>query len=207
MTGSEKASSTEKIVLASASRTRRAMLEAAGIVFETVPANIDEDKIKRAMGTDRASPAEIATALAEQKARRISAEFPEALVIGSDQVLVLDNDIMSKPENRDAAFDQLCRLRGRDHSLISAACILRDGVRIWQAADAAHLRMRDFTDSFAGNYLDQVGDIALEGPGAYRIEGLGAQLFARIDGSHFTILGLPLLPLLEYLRDRGVLEH
>ncbi len=182
------------------------MLEAAGVAFEVAPAHIDEDEIKQAMQAERAPPMDIADALAEHKARRVSPRYPGALVIGSDQVLVIDGDIMSKPVDRHAAYDQLLRLRARDHSLISCACILQDGVRIWQQSDTAHLRMRDFSDGFAASYLDAVGDIALEGPGAYRIEGLGAQLFARITGSHFTILGLPLLPLLEYLRVRGVLN-
>lgn len=194
-----------EIVLASASRTRQAMLTAAGVAYHAVPANIDEDEIKQAMLAEGAGGAEIAEALAEHKARAVSRKFPGVLVLGADQVLEHDGGIMSKPVDRAAALDQLRTLRGRDHSLVSCAVVVHNGERIWHDSDSAHLRMRSFSDVFAETYLDAVGDIALEGPGAYRIEGLGAQLFVRITGSHFTVLGLPLLALLDYLRARGVL--
>lgn len=194
-----------EIILASASRTRRAMLEAAGIRFQIRPADIDEDKTKRAMIAEGASAADIAAALAEQKARHVALEFPGRLVLGSDQVLQHHGGILSKPVDRAAALDQLKLLRGADHALVSSACILLDGKPVWRGSDTARLTMRHFSDDFANSYLNAVGDIALEGPGAYRIEGLGSQLFARIDGSHFTILGLPLPALLDYLRREGVL--
>jgi len=194
-----------EIVLASASRTRRALLDAAGVRFHVEPAWIDEDEIKLSMTAEGGTAANIAETLAEHKARAVSRKFPGVLVLGADQVLDYDGGIMSKPVDRVAAFEQLRALRGADHSLVSCACIVLNGERIWHDLDVAHLRMRDFSDDFANVYLDAVGDIALEGPGAYRIEGLGAQLFARVTGSHFTILGLPLLPLLDYLRIRGVL--
>ena len=194
-----------EIILASASKTRRAMLDAAGVRFQISPANIDEDETKRALIAEGASAADIAGALAEQKARHVAPDFPGRLVLGSDQILQHESGILSKPVDRAAALDQLKLLRGTAHSLISNACILLDGKPVWQGSDTAHLTMRNFSDDFADAYLDAVGDIALVGPGAYRIEGLGAQLFARIDGSHFTILGLPLLPLLDYLRREGVL--
>jgi septum formation protein len=198
-----------EIILASASRTRRAMLEAAGIRFQVCPANIDEDETKRAMIARGDYAADIATdianALAEQKARHVAPAFPGRLVLGSDQVLQYDGGILSKPVDRAAALDQLKLLRGGTHALVSGVCILLDGEPVWQGCDTAHLTMRHFSDDFAEAYLDAVGDIALDGPGAYRIEGLGAQLFADIKGSHFTILGLPLPALLDYLRREGVL--
>ena len=194
-----------EIILASASSTRRAMLDAAGVRFHVEPARIDEEEIKLSMRAEGGTAAEIAEALAEHKARAVARKFPGALVLGADQVLEHDGGIMSKPVDRAAALEQLKTLRAADHSLVSCACIVLNGERIWHDLDVAHLRMRDFSDDFAEAYLDAVGDIALEGPGAYRIEGLGAQLFARVTGSYFTILGLPLLPLLDYLRVRGVL--
>ena len=209
MTDNNLALGGSEIILASASRTRRAMLEAAGVRFQIRPADIDEDEIKRAMIAESASATNIATdiasALAEHKARHVAPEFPGRLILGSDQILQYAGGILSKPADRAAALDQLKLLRAADHSLVSSACILLDGKRIWQGSDTAHLTMRNFSDDFAEAYLDVVGDIALEGPGAYRIEGLGAQLFADIKGCHFTILGLPLLALLDYLRARGAL--
>ncbi len=192
-----------EIVLASASRTRRAMLDSAGIDFRIAPANIDEDAIKHSMLADGATGSDIAATLAEQKARRVAPAFPGQPVLGSDQILLLDGIIVSKPADRAAALSQLKMLRGRDHFLVSSACILLDGEPVWRGSDSARLTMRNFSDEFAEAYLDAVGDIALEGPGAYRIEGLGAQLFTRIEGSHFTVLGLPLLALLDYLRTQG----
>ena len=192
-----------EIVLASASRTRRAMLDAAGLDFRVAPANIDEDAIKRTMTAAGATGPDIAAALAERKARRVAPEFPGLPVLGSDQVLLLDGGIVSKPADRAAALAQLKTLRGREHLLVSSACILLDGAPVWRGSDSARLTMRNFSDAFAEAYLDAVGDIALEGPGAYRIEGRGAQLFTRIEGSHFTVLGPPLLALLDYLRAQG----
>lgn len=209
MTNKNPPFSGNEIILASASRTRRAMLDSAGVRFRVCPANIDEEETKHAMIAKGASAADIATdiasALAEQKARHVAPDFPGRLVLGSDQILQYDGDILSKPVDRAAALDQLKLLRGHTHSLVSSACILLDGEPVWRGSDSAHLTMRNFSDDFAKAYLDAVGDIALEGPGAYRIEGLGAQLFADIKGSHFTILGLPLLALLDYLRREGVL--
>lgn len=192
------------VILASASATRRRLLEAAGVALTAVPARIDEEEIKASMAADGASAGDIAEALAELKARRVSRGHPEALVIGADQVLEHDGVLYSKPADRNAARSQLIALRGGRHRLIDCVCVLRNGERLWHHSDAARLDMRDFSDAFLDAYLEQVGDQAFEGPGAYRLEGLGAQLFARIDGDYFTILGLPLLPLLDYLRVQGV---
>jgi len=195
------------VILASASATRRRLLEDAGVTLSVVPARLDEDEIKASMLADGASGAAIAEALAELKARHVSRRHPGALVIGADQVLEHDGGIFSKPVDRAAARAQLAALRGASHRLVDCVCVLRDGRRLWHCADAARLDMRDFSDDFLDAYLDAIGDQALEGPGAYRLEGLGVQLFARIAGDYFTILGLPLLPLLDYLRVQGVLAR
>lgn len=195
------------VVLASASATRRRLLENAGVAVTAAPARIDEDEIKQSMIADGADGAAIAEALAELKARSVSRRYAGVLVIGADQVLEYDGAILSKPADRDAARAQLRTLRGEWHALIDCVCVLRDGVRLWHRVDAARLFMREFSDEFLESYLDAVGDEALEGPGGYRLEGLGAQLFARTDGDYFTILGLPLLPLLDYLRTQGVLAR
>lgn len=193
------------VVLASASATRRSLLEAAGVKLDVQAARIDEDEIKASMTAEAAPAAAIALALAELKAQQVSRRNPGALVIGADQVLEHGGTIFSKPADRDAARAQLVALRGGRHRLIDGVCMLRGGQRLWHYIDEARLDMRDFSDAFVDAYLDRIGDEALEGPGAYRLEGLGAQLFARIDGDYFTILGLPLLPLLDYLRVQGVI--
>lgn len=193
------------VVLASASPIRRRLLEAAGVALTIAPARIDEDEIKRSMIAEGADGAAIAEALAELKARAVSRTHPGLLVIGADQVLEHDGTIFSKPTDREAARVQLVALRGGGHMLIDCVCVLRDGERLWHRTESARLRMRDFSDGFLDAYLDEVGDQAFDGPGAYRLEGLGAQLFDRIDGDYFTILGLPLLALLDYLRVQGVI--
>lgn len=196
----------QKIVLASTSVTRRQMLENAGLVFETAPARIDEDEIKQSLLAERATGGEIADVLAERKAAYVSRQQPDKIIIGADQILECDGEIFSKPVDRDGAAAQLRRLRGCDHDLVSVVCVVRGGQRLWHHLDRAHLKMRAFSDEFLEDYLDAVGDTVLEGPGGYRVEGLGAQLFSRITGDYFTILGLPLLPLLDYLRIQDALQ-
>lgn len=195
----------QSIVLASASVTRRALLAAAGVPFEIVPARVDEDEIKLAMRAEGAAGIEIAEVLAEAKARYVSRSQAGRMVLGADQVLVFDGEIFDKPVDRADARRQLMRLRGARHELISYAVIVRDGDRIWQGVDRARLHMRDMSDDFIDAYLDAAGADALNGPGGYRVESLGVQLFARIDGSHYTILGLPMFALLDYLRANGML--
>lgn len=190
----------QPIVLASSSVTRQRMLENAGVVFESHPARIDEEEIKQSLLAEDAPGHAIADVLAERKAAYVSHRHPDKIIVGADQILECDGEIYSKPVDRAGAKTQLERLRGRDHDLISVVCVVQNGQRIWHHLDRAHLQMRRFSDGFLDDYLDAVGDIALEGPGGYRIEGLGAQLFSRITGDYFTILGLPLLPLLDYLR-------
>tara|TARA_R110002126_G_scaffold5452_6_gene28761 strand:- start:322 stop:966 length:645 start_codon:yes stop_codon:yes gene_type:complete len=195
------------IVLASASITRRRLLDGAGVPHIVVPSRVDEDEIKLSLRTGGASGEGIAEVLAEAKAVYVSRKHPELMVLGADQVLECDGETFDKPVARADAMSQLQALRGKRHDLISYAVIVRGGVRIWQAVDRARLEIRaDATDEFFAAYLDAAGDDAFNGPGGYRIESLGAQLFARIDGSHFTILGLPMLALLDYLRANGVLE-
>lgn len=195
----------ERLVLASASATRAAMLRAAGVAFEVDPGAVDEAEVKAAMRADGASPGDVAEALAELKARGVSARHPDALVIGADQMLACGGAWFDKPADRDAARKQLQRLSGAQHELVSAAVIVRDGTRIWHATRRARLSMRVLSDGFLDAYLDACGNDVTGSVGAYRLEALGAQLFVEIEGDHFTVLGLPLLPLLAFLRERAVL--
>lgn len=202
-TGSERAG--ETIVLASASRTRLDLLRRAGVAVEAEAAAIDEAAVKQALHADGAKPEDVAEALAEMKAQRVSRRRPGALVIGADQMLDCNGVWFDKPPDLDHARAQLLALRGKTHALISGAVAVRDGERLWHRTDRARLTMRPFSDGFLEWYLAQTGPAALTSVGAYQLEGLGAQLFAKVEGDYFTILGLPLLPLLDYLRTRGVL--
>lgn len=194
------------IVLASASRIRAQLLRAAGVPVHAEAAGIDEAEVKRSLRAAGAGPALVAETLAEVKALRIATRYPGMLVIGADQVLACDGSLFDKPETVAQAAEQLRALRGRRHELVSCAVAVRDGQRLWHETARAYLTMRPFSDSFLEDYLARVGEAATESVGAYQLEGLGAQLFARIEGDYFTILGLPLLPLLEFLRAHGVLQ-
>jgi len=193
------------IVLASASRTRQALLAAAGVPVLLDPPEIDEAPIQQRMRRDQASAATLAATLAQLKAAAVSPRHPGALVIGADQTLECDGAGFDKPRDRAEARAQLLALRGRDHRLISAVAVLRDGQTRRTCCSEARLTMRDFSEAFLDHYLDQAGAAPLSSVGAYQLEGLGAQLFAGLEGDFFTILGLPLLPLLEILRDEGEL--
>ncbi len=195
----------EVVVLASASVTRRAMLERAGLAVEIDAPRTDEDEIKRSMRAGGFDAAATAEALAEQKARSVARRHAGVLVVGADQILECDGKSFDKPADLDAARDQLRALAARRHELVSAVCIVLDGERLWHAVDRARLWMRPLGEEFIESYLRAIGDAAYSGPGSYQVEGPGAQLFQRIEGDHYTILGLPLLPLLEFLRARGVL--
>jgi len=192
------------LVLASASPVRARLLGAAGIAFERKAAAVDEAEMKAALRAEGVSPDDAATALAELKAMRVSRNSPGALVIGADQLLVCDGEWFDKPADRAAAAASLRALSGRAHDLVSAACVVRDGARLWHAVDRATLHMRALDPAFIEAYLDAAGPPALDSVGVYQLEALGAHLFARIEGDYFTILGLPLLPLLAFLREHGV---
>lgn len=194
------------LVLASTSAARRAMLNAAGVPHEAVAPHVDEDELKAALRAEGASPRAVADALAEAKAVKISGRLPGALVLGADQVLALaDGTMLDKPADRAAAAAQLRGLRGHEHRLISAAVVAENGAAVWRFADTATLQVREFSDDWLEAYLDAEGEAVLGCVGSYRLEGLGAQLFSRVRGDHFTILGLPLFALLDYLRSRGVI--
>lgn len=193
------------VVLASASPTRAALLRGAGIPIQVDAAAIDEAEVKASLLAAKAAPSTVAETLAELKAQRTARRHAGRLVIGADQVLECDGTLFDKPPDLAAARVQLLALRGRRHRLVSAVVLVRDGQRLWHHVDHAELRMRDFSMDFLEHYLDSAGGAVLSSVGAYQLEGMGAQLFAGIDGDYFTILGLPLLPLLDILREQGVL--
>ncbi|MFN4089403.1 MAG: Maf family protein [Alphaproteobacteria bacterium] len=193
------------VVLASASRARAAMLEQAGVICAARPANVDEVEVKRSLQAADAAVADVAVALAALKAETVSRRTPGVLVIGADQMLECGGVWFDKPAGREGARATLRALRGRDHRLISAVVAAEDGRRVWHHVDQVTLSMRAFDDAFLETYLDAVGEAAFGSVGAYQLEGLGAQLIRRVDGDFFTVLGMPLLPLLAFLRDRGVL--
>jgi len=193
------------VVLASASSARAALLRAAGIPILVDAAAIDEAEVKTSLRAAGADAAAVAEALAELKAQRVARRHVGSLIIGADQVLECDGVMFDKPLEPAAARAQLLALRGRRHRLVSAVVLVRDGVRIWHHVDRAELTMREFSTGFLDRYLDATGEAALSSVGAYQLEGVGAQLFAAVDGDYFTILGLPLLPLLDILREQGVL--
>jgi septum formation protein len=192
------------IVLASASATRAAILAGAGIEVLRAPAGIDEDEIKRSFRAAGRDATACARALAETKAIRVSARHSDMLVVGADQMLDCAGTWFDKARDRSEARAQLVALRGKRHELVSAVTVVKNGAVIWQLVDRPRLTMRDFSDGFLDAYLAALGDGALRSVGVYQLEGLGAQLFERIEGDYFSILGLPLLPLLDFLRGHGV---
>lgn len=192
------------IILASSSPTRGLMLREAGLEFTAVAPAVDE----RALANEnpRWLPEELAAELGKAKAQEVSRRYPGATVIGADQVLALGSQVFSKPKGMDDCRKQLLTLRGKAHRLISAVCCARDGTVIWHLTDHAELIMREFSDQFLESYLEAVGSGCTSSVGGYKIEGRGIQLFDSVSGNHFTILGLPLLPLLDFLRHCGELE-
>jgi septum formation protein len=192
------------LILASQSASRTAMLTAAGVPFVAEPAHADEAALKAAM--TGAPPRDVADALAQLKALKVSARHPGALVLGSDSLAVLDDGtILDKPASRAEAADHLTRMSGKRHDLVSAAVIAENGRPVWRVVDKAKMFVRPLSSDFIDTYLDAEWPAISGCVGCYRIEGPGAQLFSRIDGSQFTVLGMPLLPVLSYLRERGVL--
>lgn len=192
-----------ELVLASASPFRRQMLSAAGLSFEVVPAEVDEAALKGSLAGRKAAPGEIAETLARAKALEVSARLPAARVIGADQVLALGGEMFDKPGDLADAREQLLRLRGKTHRLHTAAAIVEGGQVVWTRVEEATLAMRPFSDAFLDRYLAASGSGLCRIVGAYEIEGAGIQLFERVEGDHFTIIGLPLLALLAELRSRG----
>ena len=197
-------SATPRLILASASSARRAVLSAAGLAFDVQAAAIDEAAIKQSGQAEGAAPADVAILLAELKAERIARRNPEALVIGCDQLLVCDGIWFDKPTDPADAARHLKHLRGRTHELITAIVCLRRGQRIWHHVARPRLTMRNVSDSVLETYLAAEADHVTTSVGAYRLEGPGIHLFDRIEGEHAAILGIPLLPLLGFLRQHGV---
>ena len=196
------------LILASQSASRRAMLAAAGVPFEAMVAGVDEEAVKAGLRGEGLDARGVADALAELKAIKLSRRHPTHLVLGCDSVVAeADGTLLDKAASLEESRAQLRRLRGTTHRLVSAAVICLGGAAIWRHVDVARLTMRAFSDAFLEAYLDQEWPAIGACVGGYRLEGAGVQLFARIEGSHFTIVGLPLLPLLDYLRVRGVLPE
>jgi len=192
------------LVLASKSAARAALMQGAGLDFATASAGVDEDVIKRGLLGRGASPREIAHVLAEEKAKACSLRCP-GLVVGADQTLDLDGRLMDKPASREEARRHLGDMRGREHRLHSGLAVAQAGEIVFTTVETAVLKVRAFSDAWLDRYLDRNGDQILASVGAYQLEGEGVQLFERIEGDYFVILGLPLLSLLSFLRDRGAL--
>lgn len=194
------------IILASKSPFRATLLKNAGISFTAQAANIEERAVEAPLYDTGATPEDVALVLAEAKALDVSERNPGALVIGSDQTLSLGDEVLHKPADMDAARRQLLKLSGQTHHLNSAVVLARDGETLWRHVSVARMTVRDLDSGFIGRYLSRAGVIALQSVGAYQIEGEGVQLFEKIDGDYFTIVGLPLLPLLVVLRREGAID-
>ncbi len=195
------------LILASASKSRARILEAAGLAFIVEPPGLDEAVMRQAVSGERVlAPHDVAEVLARAKAEAVSDLAPKAYVIGGDQVLALGATILSKPENMEAARRQLLDLSGKSHTLHTAVVVATNGETIWAETTVATLTMRKLTPEFIGRYLASAGDEVLDSVGAYQIESIGVQLFEKINGDYFSILGLPLIPLLDTLRREGVVE-
>jgi septum formation protein len=192
-----------RLLLASTSATRRQILEHAGLPVETTPPRVDEAALRLGLEAEAAGPTDVAAALAQAKALRVSARSPGRLVLGCDQVLDLDGRVLAKPETHTEAALRLRALSGREHRLVSAAVVALDGAEIWRVVDEARLTLHSLTEAEIAAYLERNWPAVASSPGAYLIESEGVRLMSRISGDHFTILGLPLIPLLTWLRLRG----
>jgi septum formation protein len=189
------------LMLASKSAARRSLLEAAGVPIEIEAADIDERGIEARAGLEE--PDRVAALLAREKAKAVAGKHPDRMVLGADQTLALGAGRFSKAADRKGAREQIAALRGKTHALHSAVAVVQGGVVVFEHVDAAHLTMRNFSAAFLDDYLDAVGANAMASVGGYQLEGLGLQLFERVEGDHFTVLGLPLIPLLDWLRRAG----
>ena len=193
-----------RIILASTSKARQQILENAGIIFDAMAPMVDEDVIKQSLLAEGLGPRNIADALAEAKAVKLSAKNPDALVIGADQMLALEEGpLFDKPDSLETARSQLARMAGSNHRLFSAIVVAQSGEPHWRHVGMVRMHVRPLSDAFIDSYVERNWDAIRHCVGCYQIEGEGAQLFTRIEGDHFDIMGLPLLPLLAYLRDRG----
>jgi septum formation protein len=200
-------SSHRDVVLASQAESRQKLLTAAGLAFHIIRPDVDEAAIHEALynGNAETDPSDVAELLARAKAEEVSARVPAALVIGADQVLSLDGKILGKPADRDAVRDRLLALRGKTHELHSAVALAEGGQVIWSHIETAHLTMREFSPEFLGRYLAAAGPQVYRSVVPYQLDGLGIQLFDRIEGDYFAILGLPVLLLFERLREKQIL--
>ncbi len=194
------------LILASKSLARRTMLSAVGIPIEIVHAQIDERAIERTLGEKR-DPDELALLLSWEKASAVSFKLPSRIVVGADQTLAMGSVRFNKPADRDEAREQLRRLRGQSHTLHSALSVVQDGSVLFKVVDTARLRMRNFSDKFLEEYLEAAGPSVTQSVGGYQLEKLGVHLFERVEGDYFTILGMPLLPLLAFLRQQAFLKE
>ncbi|WP_298935871.1 nucleoside triphosphate pyrophosphatase [uncultured Ruegeria sp.] len=195
------------IILASGSSIRTQLLENAGVPHTVQIARVDEDTMKRALLAEDASPRDVADALAEMKARRISDKNPGPMVLGCDQVLDFEGRLLSKPDTREEALAQLKMMRGKRHMLLSAAVIYQDGEPIWRHVGQVRLRMRASSDAYLNDYVARNWDSIRHSVGAYKLEEEGVRLFATIDGDYFNVLGMPLLELLNFLAVKGVIDQ
>ncbi|PPR16306.1 MAG: Septum formation protein Maf [Alphaproteobacteria bacterium MarineAlpha9_Bin7] len=195
------------VVLASASATRAAVLKGAGVGFSIHAAQIDEDSVKHSMHSANRSALDTAQALSDLKASQVSLGYPEALVIGGDQMLVCSDTWFDKPRDLATAREQLCLLRGRAHELLTAISVARGGAVIWRFSVTSELVMRCFSDEFLDRYVESEREHACNSIGGYRLEGLGVQLFSKINGEYYDILGMPLISLLNFLREHGAIEE
>ena len=193
------------ILLASASEIRLQLLLAAGLAANALPARIDEQSVRIALQTEEASARDLADTLAEMKARKIAEKYPDAMVLGCDQVLELNGRLFSKPASPEEAATQLAALRGQTHRLLSAAVLYENAQPVWRHVGTARLTMRPFSDVYMNDYINRNWDSIRHAVGCYKLEEEGVRLFSAIEGDHFTILGLPLLPLLSYLSTRGII--
>ncbi|WAX96001.1 Maf-like protein [Aminobacter sp. NyZ550] len=197
---------TEKLILASGSPFRKAMLENAGVPVDAIPADLDERALEAPLAESGATPEEVALVLAEAKAVAVSEEHPGRLVLGCDQTLSLGDEVFHKPDDMEGARRHLLKLSGKTHRLNSAVVLVRDGETVWRHVAIASLTMRALDPAFIGRHLARVGKKVLSSVGAYQIEGEGIQLFDKVEGDHFTIVGLPLLPVLKELRQLGTID-